>query len=242
VNNSPNLEVGYLFRTGLDSFKLFPAHCVGMFFVYSFFNGTGTGGTGGETGDDRVDLILLVLLIGFSCLSLIVGPPLKGGMQMAYTRMLRGDENVSMGDLFSAFGDGEKFLNLVLLNVILMGVFLLGFLLCIAPGIVALCGLWPAYMLVMEEDMNAVDALKKAWKLTDGHKVSIFIYGLCAALLQVLGVLACCIGVFVTGPIAELGWMQMYRELRGDDDEDRLSTDEYVPGTDFPVTDSEEPV
>jgi hypothetical protein len=59
-----------------------------------------------------------------------------------------------------------------------------------------------------------VEALQAAWALTDGYKGSLFVYAICAGLLQICGLLACCVGLFVTGPVAELGWVTAYNELR----------------------------
>ena len=227
MDHSPNLSPEHLVVSGWDVFKRVPILCMGMAVVAGFFNGGGGGG-GGSTGNDKIDLILLVVMLGLGCLSLIVGPPLKGGMQLAFARLLRGDTTVTFGDMFKAFSDGQRFLNLVLANFILVGIFLVGFCLCIVPGVIALCGLFPTYLLIMEDNLDAVEAIKKAWAMTDGHKGEIFLYGVVAFFLNLAGFLACCIGIFVSAPVAELGWVKMYMELRGPDDEEDFATEEDV--------------
>jgi uncharacterized membrane protein len=212
----PNLDVGHLLGKGWETFKLNPGLCIGMWFIYSLFNGSGGGGGGGGGGgsggvDETVMLITAVVVGCFACLSAIIGPPLRGGFQLAFARLARGDESVDFGDLFAGF---SKFLNLFLLSLLMFVIVVFGFILCIVPGVMAFLGLWPAYLLVMEDDLGPVEALQAAWALTDGYKGSLFVYAICAGLLQIVGLLACCVGLFVTGPVAELGWMTAYNELR----------------------------
>ncbi|MGB0640042.1 MAG: hypothetical protein ACPGTU_11950, partial [Myxococcota bacterium] len=152
MHHSPNLSPEHLISSGWDVFKRVPVLCIGMALVAGLFSGGGGGG-GSGTGNDKIDLIVLVVLLGFGCLSMIVGPALKGGMQLAFVRLLRGDETVRFGDMFIAFSNGTKFLNLVLANLILAGISLVGFCLCIIPGVIAVCGLFPTFMLIMEEDL-----------------------------------------------------------------------------------------
>jgi len=130
---------------------------------------------------------------------------------LSYVRMVRGDESVDFGDLFGGF---KKFLNLFLTGLLMSIILFFGFILCIVPGVIAFLGLWPAYLIVMEDDLGPVEALQAAWGLTDGYKGSLFVYAICAGFLQLAGLLACCIGLFVTGPVGELGWMTAYDELR----------------------------
>ena len=227
MHHSPNLSPEHLISSGWDVFKRVPVLCIGMALVAGLFSGGGGGG-GSGTGNDKIDLIVLVVLLGFGCLSMIVGPALKGGMQLAFVRLLRGDETVRFGDMFIAFSNGTKFLNLVLANLILAGISLVGFCLCIIPGVIAVCGLFPTFMLIMEEDLDAVEAIKKAWSLTDGHKGEIFLYGVVSFFMNLAGLLACCVGLFVSAPVAELGWMKMYLELRGPGEEEDFVTEEDV--------------
>jgi hypothetical protein len=229
MHHSPNLSPEHLISPSWVVFKRVPILCIGMALLVGLFSGGGGGGGGGSgTGNEKIDLILLVLLVGFGCLGLIVGPPLKGGMQLAFVRMLRGDSTVRFGDLFTVFADGQKFLNLVLANLILAGISLIGFCLCIVPGVIAVCGLFPTFMLIMEDDLDAVDAIKKAWDLTNGHKGEIFLYGVVVFFLNLAGLLACCVGLLVTVPVGELGWMKMYLELRGPEEVEDLATEEDV--------------
>jgi hypothetical protein len=208
----PNLEVGHLLGKAWETFKLNPGLCIGMGFVAALVSGGGGGGGGGGgTGSDEVDIMLAVFAVGFGCVSAVVGPPIRGGFELSMLRLSRGDESVDFGDLFAGF---SKFLNLVLLSLLMGVITVVGFLFCIVPGVMAFLGLWPAYLLVMEDDLGPVEAIQAAWELTDGFKGSLFIYAICAGLMGILGLLACCVGVFVTGPIVAIGWTVAYDELR----------------------------
>ena len=64
-------------------------------------------------------------------------------------RLVRGDSSVSFGDLFKGF---SKFLPLLLTFFMVTLATIVGFVLLVVPGVIIMLGLWPAYLLVMEDD------------------------------------------------------------------------------------------
>ena len=85
---------------------------------------------------------------------------------------------------------------------------------CIIPGLIAMLALWPAFLLVMEDDLGPVEAIKGAWALTSGYKIDLLVLGLSTMCLAIAGLLACCIGLVVAGPVMELTWVGAYHEMR----------------------------
>lgn len=53
-------------------------------------------------------------------------------------------------------------------------VVIVGFILLIVPGFIALTGLLPLVAVISAEGTQGVDALKRAWALTTGHKLDLF--------------------------------------------------------------------
>ncbi|MBJ93728.1 MAG: hypothetical protein CMP23_04550 [Rickettsiales bacterium] len=210
-----------LIRHGWDVFKLRPWLCIAMFVAYSLTQpgGGGGGGGGGSFNDIRAmgeagTMLLTMVLVGvglMALLMLVLAGPIRGGYDLAMLRLVRGDQSVSFGDLFAGF---SKFITLMLTMFLSALAVLVGLLLCVVPGVIVGLGLWPAYLLVMEDDLSPVDALKGAWALTDGYKGQLLVLALCNFVLVILGLLACCIGVFVAGPVAQLAWMGAYNEMR----------------------------
>ena len=222
MSTRPNLSPEHLIGQGWSVFKSRPWLCIAMFLLY-WFTQPGNGGSGGSGGGSLNDLtsmsqatamITTAVLAGFGLISLLVlliAGPMRGGYDLAMLRMVRGDQSVSFADLFAGF---PKFINLMLTMLLGALIVATGVLFCVVPGVIAGIGLWPAYLLVMEDDLGPVDAIKGAWRLTNGHKMELFILGLANFVLVIAGLLTCCVGLLVAGPVAQLAWMGAYDELR----------------------------
>ena len=142
---------------------------------------------------------------------IMVAGPIRGGYDMAMLRLIRGDDSVSFRDLFAGFSKFRKiFLTFLLYSLAVVG----GFILLIVPGFILLIALWPAFLLVMEDDVGPVDAIKGAWALTRGYKMKLFVLGLVAFAVLVTGLLALGVGLFVAGPVVELVRIGSYQEMR----------------------------
>lgn len=77
-------------------------------------------------------------------------------------------------------------------------------------------GIGFVYPLIVDKDMKFHEAIPTA--LTTVHRQWWQAFGLLilAGLITLLGLLACCVGLLATGPIASLIWGQAYRQLFGD--------------------------
>ncbi|MEE2830611.1 MAG: hypothetical protein VX498_15595 [Myxococcota bacterium] len=209
------LDIGELLKGAWERFKERPGLCIGMWLIFVILQPSGSGGGGDPTAmqdiPEEVLLVLLAIFLGCTCISVVLGPVIRGGYDLAMLRLVRGEQDVAFGDLFAGF---KKFVPLFLTGL-LMGIAVLGGLvLCIVPGVILMLGLWPAFLLVMEDDLSPMDALKEAWDLTRGYKGQIFLYAIVAGVIQMAGVMACCVGLLVAGPVTQLGWMGAYNEMR----------------------------
>jgi uncharacterized membrane protein len=78
-------------------------------------------------------------------------------------------------------------------------------------------GLWPFAFVIVDQKLGGIDALKKAWELTNGHKLSIFVFYLLSILVIIAGEIACGIGVLlVSFPVIVMGTAHMYLTLKGE--------------------------
>ena len=126
-------------------------------------------------------------------------------------RLIRGDDSVSFRDLFAGFSKFRKlFLTFLLYSFTVVG----GFILLILPGIILLIALWPAFLLVMEDDLNPIEAMKGAWELTRGYKMEILVLTLVGITMVIAGVLTLGVGLFVAGPMVNLIRIGAYQEMR----------------------------
>ena len=219
MTTNANLAPSHIFPQAWQTFKRRPWLSIGMWIVYVFFSGQG-GGNGANQSDSEWDIgteewiwlrAILLGVLAYVLVVTIVAGPIRGGYDIAVLRLFHGDETVSFRDMFAGF---SKFRNLFLTFLLYMLVIIAGMILLIVPGIILLLALWPAFLLVMEDDLGPVEALKAAWALTRGYKWKIFVLGLVGLAVFISGVLALGVGLFVAGPVNEVARMITYHELR----------------------------
>lgn len=73
--------------------------------------------------------------------------------------------------------------------------------------------LWPAFLLVMEDDLNPIETIKGAWELTRGYKMEIFVLTLVGIIMVIAGILTLGVGLFVAGPMVDLVRIGAYQEM-----------------------------
>lgn len=110
------------------------------------------------------------------------------------------DEPFEVSEIFDGFK--TNFGNIVLSNLLMFLIIGLGFVLLIVPGIILACRLAFVPYLVMDKNMDAVEALKKSWEMTKGHGWTIFFMALLAVLIIIAGFI-----VFIVGVIFAVMWI-----------------------------------
>jgi uncharacterized membrane protein len=160
------------------------------------------------------ELVRLGLIIYIS--SALLGLPLSFWMQMGMTRYalkLARRQPASVGDLFAA-GPYLSFLGAAFLITVAVG---LGMLLCIAPGVILALGTLFYAQLIVDRRLPAMEAITTSWRITTGHKGQIFVFGLLAIGVALLGELACCVGLLVAIPIVMTATAYVYLKLTGEE-------------------------
>jgi len=92
---------------------------------------------------------------------------------------------------------------------------LVGFILLIVPGIILGVMLMFVGYVVIEEKLGPVDAIKRSMALTKGNRWKLFQLALALLLLNILGLLALLVGLFVTIPVSFMATVHAYRALKG---------------------------
>jgi len=110
-----------------------------------------------------------------------------------YLKAVR-DEKVEVGDLFAA---KENYMNVVLASLLVNFIIGIGIILLIIPGIVFACKLAFVPYLVIDKKMDAIEAMKKSWEMTDGYAMNIFAMGVLAIFIAIGGFIAFLVGVII---------------------------------------------
>lgn len=146
---------------------------------------------------------------GAALLNFLVSSLFVGGYTRFLLKIARG-EPYAIGDIFGGMG---MFGKVLMTRFLVGGAVLIGLLLCWIPGMIVGLGLSQTMYLVVDKGMEPIDAMKESWRLTDGQKVNVFIFGVISFFAAMAGLLACCIGVYVAVPVIAIGGAYIHLRL-----------------------------
>jgi uncharacterized membrane protein len=125
-------------------------------------------------------------------------------------KMVRGAE-ATFDHLISGIAVFIKFLIGSILYYIVIFV---GLLVLVLPGIYLAIKYGFYGYLIVEEDLDPLEAFKTSARMTDGIKLELFFYYILLILINGLGVLCLGVGVFVSWPVTRVALASVYAELR----------------------------
>ena len=123
---------------------------------------------------------------------LIIMAPLSYGASLLCLKAVRG-ESFNVNEIFFAY---RRTLQIALANILVGVVVGLGFVLLIVPGIIFACKLSMVPYLVMDRNMEAVEAVRTSWNITKGYSWTIFGMGFLSFFIILAGVILLIVGVF----------------------------------------------
>lgn len=154
----------------------------------------------GELAEDDTtkliaSLINLVVQIGFGLFQLF--------FQLGLLKMLLGLDRGESAELDMLWSQGDKYLSAVGATILIGLATFFGFLLLIVPGIIVGLGLSMTLLIIIDRNSDPISALSESWELTDGHKMFLFIQGLCMGLI---GIAAYCFTCGLATPLISAGY------------------------------------
>jgi hypothetical protein len=145
-------------------------------------------------------------------IGLIIGGPMMGGLYALYLKKIRG-QPATFGDAFIGFS--TAFVPLMLTHLVSGLLTIVGCLLCILPGIYLGVGWIFAVPLVMDKKIEFWPAMELSRKVVSKHWWLMFGFLIVCGLVTLAGVIACCVGVFVSIAIVEAALMYAYEDIFG---------------------------
>ncbi|MDP3402631.1 MAG: DUF975 family protein [bacterium] len=169
---------------------------------------------------------MAALMLGLVSMALGIGVSflISMGETAFFLRAHDKPEDVSLRDLWHPH-PFWKFLGTSLLaGLMILG----GLILLIVPGIIV--GLMLAFVgyIVIEENLGPIDAIKRSVALTKGNRWKLFQLSLSLVVLNILGLLALLVGLFVTIPISFIAMVYAYQALKGRVIEDVVTVESVV--------------
>ena len=124
--------------------------------------------------------------------SLLVLVPVGYGTSWIFLKAVRG-ESFRVQDMFFAY---QQFGNVLLANILVCLIVIAGFIMLIVPGIIFACKLSFVPYLVMDEKMEAAEAIRKSWEMTKGYSWTIFWMGVTSIFVFIGGLICFIVGIF----------------------------------------------
>lgn len=135
------------------------------------------------------------------------------GFTKAVISHMRG-EDIEFNSFFNV-----NFMNLVhyFIAMLLTGVLVvIGMIFLIIPGIhIGLRLLFTSYLIV-DKNLNFVDAIDQSWNMTKGKTMDLFFWVLIAFCIALLGLIALVFGLFIALPVISLALAYLYVKLSGE--------------------------
>lgn len=223
ANWSPSDAVGFAW----DRVKADPITIVGALAVGSMIAGTpGVLGDivaeiywsatqlGSSSTDDLAKLTapgyLAIRGISF-VLNYVAQAFMMAGMMSFGLKVARG-ERYSFTDIFAG---GRWFLPSLAITVLVGFGVLFGMLFLIIPGVFLAIAWSLSLPAAVDRDLGPIEAMSESFRLTEGHRGSIFVLFLLLAAIAVLGLCACFVGIFVSSAVAQLALAWVYVRVSG---------------------------
>ena len=132
---------------------------------------------------------------------------LSASITLIYIKFMRG-ESVSLNDLFAV--DLNKFIHYVLAVLVSGVLMVIGFILLILPGFYIMARLMFVQYLVLDRNLSFLEAIKKSFKMSEGHVLDFISFMFAMAFLVILGFLSLVFGILVAIPVTSLATAKLY--------------------------------
>lgn len=146
---------------------------------------------------------------GWSILGIFLGAWLTNGLY----RLLLDYKAGKKQEFTMLFTQFKQFWRILLGELLVMLIVIGGLILLIVPGFIWAIKYQFTILLIVDKDMEIMDALRASGKMTEGIKGKLFVFGLAALGVILLGAICLGVGVFVAIPVVWLAYVHLYRSL-----------------------------
>ncbi|MGW8314721.1 MAG: hypothetical protein ACWGNV_03905 [Bacteroidales bacterium] len=162
---------------------------------------------------DRFEWFLVPLVMFAIAYGVFVAGPIQYGTNWVFLKAVRG-ERIEIRDMFIVFQ--RNYWNAVIAKIVVGVIVGLGIVMLVVPGIIFACRLAFVQYLVVDREMDVMDALRVSWDMTRGHGWQIFLMGFLAIFIVIVGLVLLFVGVFISMMWISAAFAAMYHavELR----------------------------
>jgi len=144
---------------------------------------------------DKIGWFMAPLVMFGIAYSVFVAGPISYGANWVFLKAVRG-ERIEIRDMFAVFQ--KNYWNAVIANIVVGVIVGMGIVMLIVPGIIFACRLAFVPFLVVDKEMDVMDALRVSWDMTRGYGWQIFFMGFLAFFIVIGGLICLGVGVFIS--------------------------------------------
>lgn len=160
----------------------------------------GVGGPGGNANQAAFGITMVIVTLASMVINFAVQQFMQAGLTVFMLRVARGG-SPEIADLFSGMPYFWRFFwGGLLLQLMLV----FGFLLLIVPGIILALMFWPMTYVIVDRNAGVLDSLQQAREATSGNYMAVFVLALASFGINLLGLLACGVGMLFSIPLGVL--------------------------------------
>ncbi len=189
ISGSPG--AGECYRNGLDILKKYFLELLLITIVVGVFWMLAGIARSASERDNFLSPIYGMFFLGYT---ILIMNPVRYGEKYAFLKGVRG-EKPKVKDIFIF---QKRYLDIVLAAVLSGTIVMVGFVFLIVPGIIFACKLAFVPFLVLDRKLDAIEAIKKSWKMTRGHSCTIFLIGLIAIPIVIIGFICLGVGLIIS--------------------------------------------
>jgi len=206
----PTLSIGECIRFGWETFKKRPGILIGAFVLTMLIPSIpGILVPSPEVAPGVPPPPPTTAELVATLTSLVLGIFAAIGMTTLALRAHDDIATVKIGDLWNP----QPFWRYLGAQFLVAIIIFVGLLLLIVPGIIAALGLLFVLYVVIDRGAGPINALKESWRITNGNKWQLFLFGLVLIGLNLVGLLALVVGLLVTVPVTWIAVTHAYRTL-----------------------------
>lgn len=154
-------------------------------------------------------VVALVMLVLNSVVPLILQGPLLAGIHIGFARkLLYGRTEIA--DVFKGF---NYFVPTLVASLAIFALSFVGMCLCIIPGLVVMAIFMFTYLFIVDKRMDFWPAMQASHSIVKQDYVGFTLFIVVLGLIQILGALACIVGLLVTIPLMYGAITVAYRDI-----------------------------
>jgi uncharacterized membrane protein len=143
--------------------------------------------------------------------SMTIGLFFQVGTIRIFVAAARGQQ-AELGTLFTGIDRFFSLLGMTIVSVLLIWI---GLLLLVVPGIILALGLCLGQIYCVDARTGPIESLRASWDAMNGQKGKMFVFGLAGMLVGLVGLAACCIGMYPAMAVLWVAFATIYLRRSG---------------------------